>query len=795
MISIRKPKNALIMLRPSSWWGSQWRTALPLGNGVVGASVLGGAAEDAVMITHADLWWQGRDSVLQDVADKIKDVRKALDLRDPIAAESILSDELIRKNFRPQVAYPLPLCDFKISTPLDKTAKEYARILNMETGEATVTYKDGATRFERSCFVSRARNLIAYEMTRAGQASINVEFSFDVHEKFNARTPTAISATPEGVSVRTENYFLYYSARSSDGSEFGAVAKINFFGGKQTVTDNSIIVKGAEKVLVLIEPFVGTPREKAFKNARLSLAENKLSYDKLLKEHVAIHSRLFLDTEFDLDADGRDTPIDELLIKAYSTGTVPASLTEKLWAFGRYLFLTGTSPSSRPLAPYGLWCGDYKGHDAQIDAVTNLQNSYSFANSSNFGDFMESVFHLYESVFDDLKKNASRLYGCRGIFVPTVMSPSTGVVGKVENSVVNFTGAAGYIARMFYEYYLYTADLKFLKNRALPFMKEAVTFYEEFFKLRDASFYESSPSYSYGSTAGNLASTGEHYICKNATVDFTIARELITNMIEGSEKAGLYKSEIPKWKDMLTKIPPYKINADGTVAEYNDSYYTDNPLSPSLPLFYAVYPSYTQGEDSGEVSKALLNTAKKKYQTARSAMTAPSLAAYANIFARLGDSESAFTAISSMVDGMLMDNLVMADTDWRGMGDGKKDVWTQPSIQANISVTNALQEMIVQSDEFCIRLLPAVPQEFTRGSLAGISTRVGVEITELNWDIGRGTLSVKLKSRRNLKCDIQLPKNARPPKKIDADSFDAEKSRVVGLNLPNGKVVTLEFRL
>ena len=80
MAAARKPKNSLRFSTPSSWWGSRWREGLPLGNGVIGASVYGGAADDVVMLTHGDLWWQGKDSVLQDVSEKVKDVRKKIEI-------------------------------------------------------------------------------------------------------------------------------------------------------------------------------------------------------------------------------------------------------------------------------------------------------------------------------------------------------------------------------------------------------------------------------------------------------------------------------------------------------------------------------------------------------------------------------------------------------------------------------------------------------------------------------------------------------------------------------------------
>lgn len=796
MAVARKPKNLLKFSQPSSWWGSQWREGLPLGNGVIGASVYGGAANDVLMITHGDLWWQGKDSALQDVADKVPTVRKKIEDGDFLGAEKILSTELIRKGYRPQLSYPLPLCDFIVDMKLDRAAKEYGRVLDMENAEALVSFKDGATRFMRNTFVSRAKDVIVYEISRAGQKNIDATFRFALHDKFNARTRVAMSATPENVNVKAENYWLYFSARSTTGADFGAVAKITFFAGKQEVVGDSLVVTGAEKILVVIKPFIEAQREKAWKDCKTALAENKLSYDKLLKEHQALHQKLFYSAELDFAADNgqRDEFADRAINAAVQSGDTNRGTLEKLWAFGRYLMITGSKPDARPFAPYGLWCGDYKADNAQINASGDLQSVYDMTQAGNLNDFAESVFHLYESIMPNLKTNATRLYGCRGIFVPSTTSPSTGFPGDITEELIHFTGVAGWLGNLFYDYALYTGDQKFLKTRALPFMKEAATFYEEFFKLAELKYYESSPSCSPGTTPGNLAGTGEeHAIAKNATVDFAVARSLFVNLIEGSKEASMNKAEIIKWEDMLKKIPPFKYNADGTVSEFIDDRCTDNPLSPSLAMYYPIYPDY-RARENFELNKAMNVTARKKSFTARSNMNAAALARYAQVFARLGDGDQLYEQINALVRGMAMNNLMFAAEDWRGMGSGKNDIWAQPVPYVNIMVANALQEALIQSTPTVVHLLPAVPSEMNRGSLTGFQTRAGVEVSSMDWDMSRGTLNVKLKAKRATVIDLQLPRTAKMPKKVEAQKFDDTRGLLIGLKLAANKPVALDIR-
>ncbi len=798
MITIRKPKNALKFTAPAGWWGSTWREAIPVGNGVIGAAVYGGAANDVIMITHSDSWWQGGVGVLQDVADKLKDVRKKMDEGDVKDAENIFKNALISKNYRPQLSYPLPLCDFHVDMRIDKAVKEYSRVLNMESGETAVSFKDGATRYERSMFVSRAQNMIVYEIIRTGNKAIDVTFSLDLHDKFNVRTPDAVSKFPDGLNVKYEKYFMCFSARSDNGTEFGAVGFINHYGGEQIVENGGITIKGAEKVLVFLRPFVESQREKEWKSIRESLKSIKSTYEKLLKEHIPLHSKLFGSAELDLEAENRDMPADELLHKAFVEGEVSPALLEKLWAYGRYLMICGASDASLPLPPYGLWCGDYKAPNSQINASGSLQNTYCHVLAGNLADQMLSVFTYYESVLDDLKKNASRLYGCRGLFIPSVMAHGTGVLGMVDSRVIHFTAVAGWIAQLFYDYYLYTDDVKFLKNRALPFMKEVALFYENFLKLDANNKYDSCPSYSPDTTPANYSNGGadKFDIARNSTIDFAVVKELLNNLIEGSERAAMNKAEVPKWKDMLTRMPEYKVNDDGTAREYCDSAFTDNYTSASTAMFYPVYPGCEITPDNADAIKPFVLAAKKKIAGAYKEHSSMSLSRYASIFARMGDGDIALDIISSITRSMAMGNLVFSASDWRGMGVGGNGSWAQYTVESNMGITGAMQEMLVQSDSETVRILPALPSELQKGTIEGLQTRTGVEVTSLNWDKRKGIVLVKLKSRRATTIDIKLPSGTKKfvSKPAGGEKVDYETGTVTGYSLAAGKVSAIEIR-
>jgi len=795
MTTVKNPKNVIKCLKPAGWWGSTWREALPTGNGKIGAAVYGGPASDTIMITHSGLWWQGHVGVLPDVADKLKDTRKYLDNDKPFEAEKVLSNALISKSYRPQAAYPLPLCDLKVEMSIGKQVKEYFRQLNMENGEVSVNFKDGASKFDRSVFVSRFNDLIVYEITKTGSKSIDVKLSFDQHDKFNARTRDGISKTPEGVMTKYENFFLYFSARSDTGNEFGAVAHIKHFGGTQKVLDDGIVLSGCEKVLVLIRTFVESGREKEWKSGKTELGGVKLTYDKLLKEHAPLHNRIFSSVELELDCENRDMPVDMLIREAAISGEASPALLEKLYAFSSFLMTAGAGEGQRPLSSYGIWCGDYKGEFAGINSAGSIQTIYGNAMQAGLHPHIEALFSYYESVIDDLKKNASRLYLCRGIFVPPTQAHGTGLIGNTNPADIHTTYIAGWIGGLMYDYFLYTDDVKFLKNRALPFMKEVATFYEEFFKIGANNQYDSYPSYS-GSTPGNLTlqagSTGLQ-ISQNSTIDFAVARELLTNLISGSEIAGINKGDIEKWRHMVSCVPEHTVGSDGTISEFSDSRYTDNPYSPSLSRYYSVYPS-VQDTENPELVKVFATTYKKQFESSKNAQNTLSLVRGANLLARLGDGEGAKHNIDMVVRGMMMDNLITTSHDRHGYGVGEVDGWSRYTLEGNMGIASAISEMLIQSTASAIKILPALPDALSKGELSDIHTRIGVTVT-LSWDMKRGVVTAKLKSKKARMVDIYLPNGVSKYKKIGGEKFIPEQNKIDSLILPAGKIITLELKM
>ena len=273
--------------------------------------------------------------------------------------------------------------------------------------------------------------------------------------------------------------------------------------GEMIVGQAGIRVTGATRLLAIAKVFVKSDRQAAWKQLKLELSAMTASYDKLLDAHVSLHGRLFNTVKLQLGDAEDNRSNEELLIEAYG-GEAPTALIQKMWAFGRYLFISGTHAEGQPFGLYGLWGGDYRLIWMHNMANINVQMIYWHVSSGGLTELMPTLINYYDSMMDDFRKNASKLYGCRGIYIPAGSTPGIGVPNQVVPVIMNWTGGAGWLAQHYYEYYLYTGDKTLLKDKVLPFMQEVALFYEDFLVIDEDGFYKYYPSVSPENTPLNF---------------------------------------------------------------------------------------------------------------------------------------------------------------------------------------------------------------------------------------------------------------------------------------------------
>jgi alpha-L-fucosidase 2 len=732
-------KNKLTMKFPAGWQGDKWKEALPSGNGVMGAAVYGSVHDETVLLTHDDLWHEVVTNELPDVSDNLPEIRRLLlDDKAPIA-DQVLTNALKDAGYKADIGAPLPLGDLKIKVPVGVGFLDYSRELNMATGEVTVSWKDGDNAYERKVFVSRAQDCVVMEITSNGFQPLEAEISLDLHDRNDAHIcDQEDPKLPVELEVETDaEGWIRYAARNDDGTDFGAVARV---------------YRDTNRALVVLKMFVKGERKKDWPRLQAEIDLLDADYAALLAPHVALHGELFNRVTLDLGAIDHSLSNEELLMDAYS-GSVSTTMVEKMWAYGRYLLISSSREGSQPCPLQGKWCGSYRGYWTFNMANENLQMNYWQAMSGNMPEITLPVFDYVDRLMDDFRENARKLYGCRGILISCITTPPSGLFKDIQPHILHWTGAAAWIGQHYYDYYLHTGDETFLKERCIPYLREVAQFYEDFFVVGEDGLYLSAPSNSPENHPGNQTSGAQEMVSMettmNATMDFALAKEVLTHLIESGD-------DIERWQLMLEKIPAYQINEDGAVKEWMHPFFTDNYAHRHQSHIYPVFPGLEVTRDSDpELFKAFEIAIRKRLDIGIGSQTGWSLAHMANVYARMNEGDRALNCLSLLARACVMNNFYTTHNDWRNSGIGVDFVMAPYQIDANLGWSAAIQEMLLFSVPGKITVLPALSRDWKKGSVNGLLARGGVEVS-MDWNLAE-KVDVRLVSRMDQVVTLTSP--------------------------------------
>lgn len=795
----KKSSFCLRLLTPASWYSDQWKDALPAGNGKSGISVYGAVKKETIMVTHCNLWHWGKRSNVPDVTEAFAETRELLQKGEYRKANPLTAKALLDAGYESDLYKPCPVGDIRIDMKNEAAFSGYERTLNMESGEIVTAWNYGAVSCVRKVFVSRIRDMIFVQFQSSAPID-GMDVFLQLHETFDVDTVRMRQETD--VECGQDGNVIIYQASNKENGCFGIVGKILEHDGTAEIKEGKLEICGNSSATMAFKIYGSMDTVKTAQEAVSCLTGLPVSYEQLLSEHATEHSKLFHSAEFELEKEEVCLDYNEgMLLAAYQKG-ISNEFCEKLWNYGRYLFISGTRPDMQPFPMYGLWGGRYDLLWSHNMANINIQMMYWHCVSGGYAEYLKAVIDYYCNLLDDLRENARQVFGMNGIYLPAGTTPGYGLMNQVVPVIVNWIGGAGWIAQHMYEYYLATGDEEILHSKILPFMEETALFYEEYLLEEDEKFVIM-PSVSPENTPGNLQNN--HLIhmahanptAKNATMDVAILKELFTNLIEVSQKYGLNQEKIVIWKNIVSKLPKYQINSDGAVKEWLDDSLEDFYYHRHFSHLYPVFPGKEMmcSEDE-ELNNAFKKAVELRVQGGQSGW---SLVFQSCLFARLADGNQALECLDTLARGCLTNSFLSLHNDWRNMGltldldefDESQDR-APVQLDASIGVIDAIQEMILQYAPGKLLLLPALPDMWECGRVSRFGFFGGY--LDMEWNLPEHVFKCVITGQREQELRICLPeqfKNSKICVNVDQKNFEISEEQNLKLSLTCGGTIEI----
>lgn len=720
-------RHIYTLRKPAAWHGEIWREALPLGNGLTGVLIPGAIAGESMTFNRHDFWMGGSDMPIPDVTDSFRRMRELLDRGDYEGAnQNNLMQALQEKGYAAGPGEPCPIGWLDMNFYPTAPFKGYRRGVNMRTGEAFVEFTVDGCRYRRECFVSRADDITVMRLT--------------ADRPFTATYRFRLFREAAGGAVSSNGFRHEAPAEERCGSSAVRGMLLGDYTSTITGDELDLLEVTGQEYLLLIR--VGSHGS----STSLEGFEGE-TYESLLARHTALHTPLYDGVSIELaDEAAHEATNEALLAEAYDDTASPA-LLERMWRFGRYLFISAASDKGNPVPLYGLWHGRDRLPWAQYVANENVEMTYWHTMVGGLSYAVPPLLRYYTAQTEVFRQCAQQVFGMRGIWISAYTSPLSAGVCVPVAVISNWISCAGWLGRHFWDYYLYTRDEDLLRREILPFLYEAALFYRDY-AVEDGDSIRLYPAVSPENTPTGMPGV----VTQNPTMDFAILKELLTHLLTGMEITGMYAEEAEDFRALLDKIPPYQKNEDGAIREWMHPDLPDNYHHRHLSHIYPVFPGV---EVTAHSDPQLFEAFRRAVMLRKlGSQSGWSLTHMASIYARIGEAEKSLECLDIMAKSVVMDSLLTTHNDWRNMG--MTVTWygdATEQLDANFGAVNAIQEMLFCPQEDALSVLPSLPARLSHGTARGLVFPDGR--LDLDWHED-GSVEILLTAVRDLDTTLLL---------------------------------------